>query len=236
MLRSACVLSALSLVTSGCAGLGPNYQSSVDVQSDESADEGGAASDVEWELQELGRKVELAKSRLEIARLESESFQAGQEVRVEHAKTEALLASKDLAKFVDADRPAQLASGELALRTARDRAQEAIDELAQIELMYAEQDLNDKTAEFVVSRGRRSAERAAARIKIQEAEFATLTESELPIKQTRLEMAARAKETALAEAERDVKIGTLNQAVALREAQNAVDKAVHELAEAQAKQ
>ncbi len=53
-------------------------------------------------------------------------------------------------------------------------------ELAQIEIMYKDQNLDGLTAEFVVSRGRRNAERAAQRIEIQEFGFARFKNHELP--------------------------------------------------------
>ena len=234
--------SLLLLLAAGCAST--DTHNAVDASAARTAGspeagpqaEGGDAEDKEWELREKAQKLDIAKARHEIAKLQLESYREGQSVRLGQAQEELDMAQSELKKFTEADRPARVAGAELDLRSAKDRAQEAADELAQIELMYAEQDLNDKTAEFVVSRGRRSAERAAARIQIQEAQHKTLLEAELPMNQKRLEMAVRAKVAALEEAQREAKIGTLNKEIAVQEAQQAVAKAERELHKAQGDQ
>jgi hypothetical protein len=183
-------------------------------------------------IAELERKLEIARAKLAIARLENEAFEAKQTVRARHLAEEVGLAEASLAKFQEADKPTPLASVKLDLRTTKDRAQEARDELAQIEIMYAEQDLDDLTAEFVVSRGRRQAERAEARIEIKEAELKALAERELPQEAKRLGLAVdRAKADAEAAA-REAEIGRRNKAIAVQEAENAVEDLEEELVEA----
>ncbi len=236
MLRSLLSASLLGLIATGCIAArvdsvsDGNMRGSSDASAPDKAD--ADADDKEWKLVELRQKHELAESRLEVAQLQLASFESAQKARLTQARKDLELAERELAKFRDGDRPARIASAELNLQSTKDRAQEAADELAQIEIMYKDQDLNDKTAEFVVARGRRSAERAAARIAIQEAEFKTLIESEMPMTAMRLETALEGKRAALDEAERDADIGMLNKQIALREAQQAVEKAAHELADA----
>ena len=75
-----------------------------------------------------------------------------------HAQADVTMAEAKLATFREVDKPNRVAAQTLGLQTARDRAQEAADELAQVEIMYAEQDLNDMTREFVIQRERRAAD------------------------------------------------------------------------------
>ena len=195
---------------------------------------GGDAEDTESsarELRDAERKLRVARARLEVARLEATAYETEQGVRARHASAEVELAKASLARFQEADSPNRLASEKLELRSAKDRAQEAADELAQIEIMYEDQDLDDRTAEFVVSRGRRAAERAAARIAIQEGELAALETLELPEEEARLKLAL---EKAIAEAEalaRETEIGTHEKTIAVQEAENELARLEEELAE-----
>ena len=191
-----------------------------------------ASSDDTADTEELQRDLELAKARLDVATVQLEARELDHKVRMEQAAADIELAKKALKKFTEADMPARVASAELDLRSARDRAQEAQDELEQIEIMYAEQDLNDKTAEFVVSRGRRSAERAKARIAIQEAQYKTLLEAELPMERSKLELAVRKHENGLAQAELEGAISRRNQEISVQEATNKVESLERKLAKA----
>lgn len=183
------------------------------------------------ELDSLERKLAVAVARLDIARLEAESHEVDLGARVRHAEAELALAKARLARFQEADMPHRLASEKLDLQSAKDRAQEAADELAQIELMYKDQDLDDMTAEFVVSRGRRNAERAAARIVVMEAELTALEERELPEEADQLQLAVDKAMTALEAVEREGEIGKRNKQVSVKEAENAVADIEGELAQ-----
>lgn len=177
------------------------------------------------------RKLDVARAKLEVAHMEAQGQEEELAVQLRHAKAEIGMAEAKLAHLVEADMPARLATARLDLRTAKDRAQEAADELAQIEIMYKEQDLDDLTAEFVVSRGRRNAERAAARIEIQENKLRALEERELPQEMRGLELAVDKAVAGLAEIERKGEIGMRNKRISVREAENAIAKLEDELAE-----
>lgn len=201
----------------------------------EAAVDGGAQpeqkkeDDLEDELRELAHELEIKKARLEIARLEEEAFAAAHETKLRHAKADVELAEARLAAFRDAESPRRLASERLDLQHARDRAQEAADELAQIQIMYEGQDLDDLTAEFVVSRGRRSAARAAARIELQERALNALEERELPQELRKLELALDRATTGLSELEREGEIAWRGKVIAVQEAEHAVQKVAREL-------
>lgn len=200
----------------------------------EAAEESASAEDKAEKLRDLEQDLEIARARLSVARLEAASHAKQQEVQRRHAALEVQLAESSLAQLVEADMPNRLAAEKLDLRSAQDRAQEAAEELTQIEIMYKDQELDDVTAEFVVSRGRRSAERAAARIEVMENELSAMEERELPRERQRLQLAVDRAVADLAESEREAEIGAQNQAISVKEAVNSVDKLERELAEARA--
>ena len=185
--------------------------------------------DAAREVEALEHKLEIARAKLEKTRLEQEVAVMQHETSVRHAQAGVELAQAALARFREADAPAQLASEELDLRSAKDRAMEAQEELKQIEIMYAEQDLDDLTAEFVVSRGRRSAERAQARIAIEEAKLASLRDREHPQKMRELELALDKARIELKKLEMQGEIGRRERAIALQEAENEIAELEHEL-------
>jgi hypothetical protein len=186
----------------------------------------------ESKIDEVERKLKLAHARLEVKEMEQEAFVHEHGNNVRYAQADLAMAQAKLAKFREVDAPGRVASEKLNLRTAMDRAQEAKDELAQIEIMYKDQDLDDLTAEFVVSRGRRSAERAQARIEIQEAAFNSLKERELPQEEKQLELAVDKAVTGLEKIEIDGKISEQGKAIATQEARDGLNKLEQELSEA----
>ncbi len=182
------------------------------------------------ELDALERKLEVGRARVKKVALEQSYSEEQLGTRIRHARIEVEVAEAGLARFREVDAPQELASQKLDLRSAKDRAQEAADELKQIELMYKEQDLDDLTAEFVVSRGRRSAERAAARIAIQEGKLNALETRTHPQKQRQLELAIDKAKAGLKSTEQDGELGRQGKAIALQEAENEVARLEYELA------
>ena len=175
-------------------------------------------------------RVAFAEQRLKVAQLEVDNFKINAAKGIENVSTELELAKGRLDQITNIDQPSRRAQAELSLQYARDRAQEAAEELAQIELMYKDQDLNDKTAEFVVNRGRRNAERAKQSIAIQEKDFDALVKLTLPreLASTQLEVSKKADE--VERAKRAAESGAIEKQIALMSAQKEVDDAHAELA------
>jgi hypothetical protein len=173
------------------------------------------AASPEAEAEENARKVEVLKRKIELGELELAALAARQGPALVAARTELALAEGELTTFRDFERPTRLGTAALDLRGTTDRAQEAADELAQIQVMYAEQDLDDLTAEFVVARGRRQAERAAERIKLEEQELARLTDRTLPAEEQKLALAVDRARAGVADAERSNEIERRNKELAL---------------------
>jgi len=168
--------------------------------------------------------VAVAEQMLVQARMEVEAHELDARSSIEHAQIEVELAKAKLVKFEKLDAPNRRASMELDLRSARDRAEEAADELKQIELMYADQDLHDMTAEFVVARGRRNAERAEARIAIQERELDALVNHTLPLERKQLALELDRKRIGLKKAEMTAESGALAKRIAIMKAEGELVK------------
>ena len=157
-LASPLALLSAALLLGGCASTSIASEASAPEQVSSGEEAGNDAR----ELEKLERDLELSRARLAIAEMKFASAQMEAESRLQSAQFELTQAESELEKFTSVDKPTQVTDAELDLRTAKDRAQEAADELAQIELMYEDQDLDDKHRRVRRSqRGRRNAERAA---------------------------------------------------------------------------
>jgi hypothetical protein len=191
----------------------------------------GEDSKKEESRADLEHKLKLATDRLDLQEREMEESDQQFADNIRFADVEVHMAQAKLDVFRDSVAPQRLASEGLNLASTKDRAQQAADELAQIEIMYKDQDLDDLTAEFVVSRGRRNAERAAQRIEIQEAGFARLKNHELPSEEQSLALAVEKAASALQRLHSDREIDQKRKAIALEEASFDRTKLEKELSE-----
>lgn len=178
----------------------------------------------------LQRKIAISEQKLAQSRLELETFELNSKSELDNAKSELELAKGKLAQFVEIDAKNRLAQAELELRSAKDSAQEAAEELAQIELMYKDQDLDDKTAEFVLQRGKRNAERAQQRIAIKDRENAGLVQHQLPREKQQMELDVTKKALALEKAQKDAVTGRMGKMIGLASAESELIEQKVELA------
>jgi hypothetical protein len=167
----------------------------------------------------LEHKLAVAERRLDQSRMELEIHELSSAFEIEAAEHELKHAMAVLEDFVGSDMPNRVASSELRLQGSKDSAAEAAEELAQIMIMYEEQDLEDMTAEFVIQRGRRRAERTQRSLEIQTSEHEALVASELPRERKGLEMDVRRKQHALEMAKRRARAGRLDKEIALVKAE-----------------
>ena len=155
----------------------------------------------------LERKLAIARAKLDHARMEVEAQQAASEAALDQARREEEIAQAKAAQFEKFDAPNRIARAELTLLRAKDRADEAAEELQQIEIMYSDQDLADKTAEFVSNRGKRNAERSRAQIAIEERGLESLRGQEIPREGRQLQLDPDRPVSAVAKAARDGRCG-----------------------------
>lgn len=180
-------------------------------------------------LEDAKHKHGIAQAKLEIAQMELEAFEKQLAIELGHAETEVKMAAAKLQVFEKVQLPNKRAQAELSLQGAKDSVVEAAEELQQLEIMYKDQDLHDMTAEFVVNRGKRRAQRAEARIQIQEREFASLIEHELPMEQRKLQIAMRKAEEKLANTQFNGELTRRGKHIKVSEAEMSLQKAGREV-------
>jgi len=171
-----------------------------------------------------GSELEAARSKLRIAELELEL--ASRDGDQAQEKGELELAQAELRQFDEMDAPDRLARERLALTRTRDALAEEEEELAQLEMTYAEVDLADKTREIVLRRNHRRVEREKEELALAERELVKLEQHTLPRERARLALAVDEKTHALETAQRTAEIALLGKQLALEEARAALAKLV----------
>src|SRR5439155_9456262 len=107
------------------------------------------------------------------------------------------LARRKLQHFQEHTAPTRVAQTELGLRGSEDGFKEAQEELAQLEMMYKDEQFADKTKEIVLERGRRRLERSQKDLEIRRRELADLKEKQLPLEMEEQAQAVGEKEREL---------------------------------------
>ena len=175
--------------------------------------------------QAADRKIELAERRAHAAELALVDAEQERESNVALAERDLELARAERKRFEKFERPRRIMESELALQRAEDSAKEAADELAQIEIMYKDQDLDDLTAEFVIARGKRNAARRRHELKLKERALEELM-TQLDIESARKALEVDRKDAAMQKAVRSGRADILNKELALAEAQAKVHDAL----------
>ncbi len=140
---------------------------------DEQQEEAADPEKIRRELAAARRELALQHARRELALLES--------VAAAFAAQHALeTASAGLTDFETHEQAAQAAESDLALQLEKDGAQDARDEMEQLEVLYGVGDLAEKTAEIVLRRAARGLERAEESLRLQEAAHRQLLQVTLP--------------------------------------------------------
>lgn len=170
----------------------------------------------------LTRRLHIAELKLQQTRLENDSSLTSANEAVQSAAEEFQIAEGELTQFREFDSVQRREQAAMSLQSSRDRAEEAAAELQQIELMYEDQDLDDRTAEFVIQRGRRNAERAQQRIALEEMAMQALTQHELPRELQKRTLAVQQKQVALESARRARELAKLKVQVSLASAESEI--------------
>lgn len=171
------------------------------------------------EQEEKKARAEIASMKLEIAKTAQAADAIESETSIEKAKLERELAERELKQLLEVDIPRRLEDSRLRLQENKDGVQDAKEELAQLEDMYKDGDLADKTREIVLSRGKRGLERRLKRLSLQEIEHQSFENVRLPNEKTRAISSLKEKVEALAKAERGAARTKLEKAIAVKEAE-----------------
>jgi hypothetical protein len=163
----------------------------------------------------LRDKLEVARLQLGLAEHRAETARLRKEKELELQKAE-------LAQFDETDAPDRVAKANLELARRRDALAEQQEELAQLEMMYEQQDLADKTREIVLQRGKRRVERAQEDLAISEREAKALEARTLPRERGKLALEIEVQERELQEAKSDSEATLLEKRLAVRSAEDAL--------------
>jgi len=206
------------------------------------AEEGGAAAPATVNAEEAAQnaadaadRVDLARRKLERAQLDVEMGRREGDLALAKARVELDLARKELEHFLAFEQPQRLASGQLDLQQTADGMSEQQEEMQQLELMYAKDDLADKTKEIVIVRGKRRFERAKQRLELATKAQTDLRDVQLPQQRLKLELAVKDKEAEVMRAEFGAKAGALDKETAVIAAKQELAKAERDLAKAKAR-
>jgi len=150
----------------------------------------------------------------DVAEAQFEFDMAKREARIEKADTDFYLqdagqdvqeAEHELLVFTSADKPFQIANSEHDLLSLRNNLLESKEELAQLEMLYGADELDDKTAEIVLQRARRQLSWTLTYLELEEHTHAQLIQVLLPaerrVYERTLEMAKHEYGAAKARAE-----------------------------------
>lgn len=203
-----------------------------------------AAEKVESKLREIRAQKRAIKRKamaVEIARLGQEK-QTLESPRSIADKQRALgTAREKLEVFETMEMPQRRRDAELDLQSAEHRLLDAREELEQLVVMYEDSELEDRTSEIVLNRGRRQLEMAEERLALQRQQLARL-ERDLAIELRQKREAVDDAGAELAEAERDAKLDDIRKQASvqaaedeLAESKESLEKLEKELVEASKK-
>ena len=180
-------------------------------------------------IAELTGQVELAKRKLDRARMDVTQQGTDSSAAISKATVERDLAQKALTHFDQVEMPQRLARAELDLKDASDQQTEQQEEMQQLELMYAKDDLADKTKEIVLARGNRRLERSKQRLVLAQKDYDDLKASQLPEQRTKLAQTLKEKEQELQRAQFAAETGKMDKETGVIAAQHELDKLQREL-------
>ena len=179
----------------------------------------------------LARELAIAAEKVKKAHLAQTHQRAEDQDKITRKNTERELAATKLADFEEHNAPQRIEEARLALHRAEDWVKEAEEELAQLEMMYAEEDLADKTREIVLERGRRRLERARRELDLQRTALANLEKHDLPREAAELRAQATDKASELENLERTAETNLLDKQIAVMEAEAEVTRLREEIDE-----
>jgi len=188
------------------------------------------ARDKALKIAALEREYPIAKEKLENARREMADGAADAQAAMAKLQKELLLAKTKLETYEKREMPSKTAKGQLDLQGTKDFLDNNKEELEQLELMYKEQDLADKTREIVIRRAKRDLERSQQRLALQQEDLGILLERTLPQEREKLTLDVEEKQREIGKAERAAQKAAGAQKVAVMAAESDIKRIEAEMA------
>jgi len=161
-------------------------------------------SDKAFKIEQAAQKLEIAKLEVEVAHISAEAALRKAEQELESARKGLDEQRRELEYFKTVTMPVQLEQAQISHDRSTHRADESLDELRELESMYASEEFAEMTKELVLKRGRRSLELAKRSLEVSAMNMKGLREEELPKKQRALELELLEAEQKLARAETEL--------------------------------
>lgn len=181
------------------------------------------------------RDVELARRKLTQARLEQEADEKKHRAAIDQSGRELSLADEALEQFTLYESPMRVKKAELELKEQEDGLAENLEEFEQLKLMYAEQDLADKTRELVVHRTERRIEQKRKELELARTTLEQLKTGDLAQERAKLALEVSEKQHAADAAQLDAYVAANEKALAVLSAEHDLADAEADVADADAK-
>jgi len=173
-------------------------------------------------LERARLELEEANARLELTREEHRLAEEGGEVRLERARLAAERAARALERHEAIERDRRARGEALRLARTEDGVGNQLQELEQLEQMYAGTSLATETKDIVLERARRSLARARESLALTEIDHARFVEIEAPDRETDLANGARWSEQDLRHAETSQRLEAIRRRLAFAEGERKV--------------
>jgi hypothetical protein len=173
-------------------------------------------------LADAKRELDNAKKKLDAVRLRLKQAEADDKAALARLDAERALAEAELKQFDEQDAPNRIAQKRIEAQSVRDQLADDQEELHQLELMYAAEDLADQTKQIVLQRGKRRLVRSQDRLGVEERELAVFEQFTLPRERTKLELELAAKLRALESEKASFAITKLEKEVEISDAEDKV--------------
>ena len=166
-----------------------------------------------------------ARDKLAIAQLELDRQQAAAKVAAVKLATEVELARQKLDQFDRTEAPLRVAKAKLEFERSRDQLAEAEEELAELQMMYKDADLADKTRDIVLHRSERRLARQRDALELASRDLEVLQQQTLPLERRRLELDLAARTAEAEDGQRGAAIDEMTKRAAVRDAAAEMAKA-----------
>lgn len=194
---------------------------------DTTADE---LADTRLDRAKLDRDLAIAREKVAQTELAGQQQQAASRDALARAEKAVEISTNKLRFLETQDAPARLEQARLGFQGAQDGVQESREELTQLEEMYKETELADKTREIVIQRAKRRLARAEWYLKNEQKSLELLEKERIPLEIADARKQLDVDSKALAEEQRKAAAGAVSQKIDLLNAQSEVTRIEAEIA------
>lgn len=184
------------------------------------------------QLAKLERNLETAQIKLDKTKLSHEHALRREQLGVTRREIELELARRRYDYFMQKSLPSRIAWSELGLLRVADNIREAREELEQLEMMYREDEVDEKTKEIVIGRSRVRLERSLRDQELRQADFDALMNESIPIETREQELRFEDAEQTLERARESLLISELDRRINVIGAEDEITRIQGELDDA----